>query len=90
MKRWLTCCCCILTLLALCAVAQADVLWEPDNNFYVKNADQCDYIGRQYYTNGDEGFITLWDAPAVPGRSTSSGMATPSGSTTSLRIGPAP
>ena len=41
MKRWLTYCCCILTLLALCATARADVLWEPDNNFYVKNADQC-------------------------------------------------
>ena len=63
MKRWLTYCCCILTLLALCATARADVLWEPDNNFYVKNADQCDYIGRQYYANGDEGFITLWEAP---------------------------
>ena len=53
----------LTVLLTLCAVAQADVLWEPDNNFYVKNADQCDYIGRQYYANGDEGFITLWEAP---------------------------
>lgn len=50
-------------LLAFCAPARADVLWEPDNNFYVKHYDQCEYIGRQYYANGDEGFITLWDAP---------------------------
>ena len=50
-------------LLALCATARADVLWEPDNNFYAKHYDQCEYIGRQFYANGDEGFITLWDAP---------------------------
>ena len=53
----------VTTLLALCTPARADVLWEPENDFYKKHADQCDYIGRQFYANGDEGFITLWDAP---------------------------
>lgn len=63
MKRLLTGCCALALLLALCATARADVLWEPRNDFYEKHYDQCEYIGRQFYANGDEGFITLWDAP---------------------------
>lgn len=64
MKRRICSLALVLTaLLALCAPARADVLWEPRNDFYMKHYDQCDYIGRQYYANGDEGFITLWDAP---------------------------
>ena len=56
----------VTTLLALCTPARADVLWEPENDFYKKHADQCDYIGRQFYANGDEGFITLWMPPRGP------------------------
>lgn len=51
-------------LLALCATARADVLWSPRNDrFFEQHYDDFDYIGRQYYANGDQGFITLWDAP---------------------------
>lgn len=51
-------------LLSLCATARADVLWSPRNDhFFEQHYDQCEYIGRQFYANGDEGFITLWDAP---------------------------
>lgn len=53
----------LAALMALCAPARGDVLWEPNNSFYEGHRDQCDYIGRQFYANGDEGFITLWDAP---------------------------
>lgn len=51
-------------LLALCATARADLLWSPRNDrFFEQHYDQCEVIGRQFYANGDEGFITLWDAP---------------------------
>ena len=63
MKRLWTCLLTLVTLLALTPAARADVLWEPDNNFYEKHADECTYIGRSYYANGPEGFVTLYDAP---------------------------
>ena len=54
----------LLALLALCVPARADILWEPYGNiFYEKHFGSCDYIGRDYYANGAEGFVTLWDAP---------------------------
>ena len=64
MRRLLTGCWALALLLALCAPARADVLWSPRNDrFFEQHYDQCEYIGRQFYANGDEGFITLWDAP---------------------------
>ena len=61
MRRLLTGCWALALLLALYAPARADVLWEPNNSFYERHRDQCEYIGRQFYANGDQGFITLWD-----------------------------
>lgn len=52
-----------LLLLALVPTAGADVIWEPDNAFYLRHRDECTYVSRSYYANGQEGFITLWDAP---------------------------
>ena len=64
MRRLLTGCCALALLLSLAATARADVLWSPRNDrFFEQHYDQCEYIGRQFYANGDEGFITLWDAP---------------------------
>ena len=63
MKRLWTCLLTLVTLLALTPAARADVLWEPDNNFYWKHSDECTYVGRSYYANGPEGFVTLYDAP---------------------------
>lgn len=64
MKKFLTGCCALALLLSLAATARADVLWSPRNDrFFEQHYDQCETIGRQFYANGDEGFITLWDAP---------------------------
>lgn len=64
MRKLLTCCCVLALALSLAATARADVLWSPRNDrFFEQHYDQCEYIGRQFYANGDEGFITLWDAP---------------------------
>ena len=64
MRKLLTCCCLLALALSLAAPARADVLWSPrDDHFFEQHYDQCDYIGRQYCANGDEGFVTLWDSP---------------------------
>lgn len=55
-----------LLLLALFAclpsAARADVIWEPDNDFYWKNQEQCQYLGRQYLP-AVAGGLYLWDEP---------------------------
>lgn len=64
MKRLLTCALTLAALLALIAPARADLLWEPyGNQFYETHGSGCKYVGRSYYANGEEGFVTLWDAP---------------------------
>ena len=63
MRRLLTGCWALALLLSLAAPARADSLWEPNNSFYERHADECQYLGRSFYANGAEGFITLWDAP---------------------------
>ena len=63
MRRLLTGCWALALLLSLAAPARADSLWEPNNRFYERHADECQYLGRSFYANGAEGYITLWDAP---------------------------
>lgn len=63
MKKFLTGCCALALALSLAAPARADSLWEPNNSFYERHADECQYLGRSFYANGAEGYITLWDAP---------------------------
>ncbi len=50
-------------LAALTLPAYADVLWEPENSFYEKHHEDCEYLGRRYMVNSPDGFITVWDAP---------------------------
>lgn len=63
MRKLLTCCRALALALSLAAPARADSLWEPNNSFYERHADECQYLGRSFYANGAEGYITLWDAP---------------------------
>ena len=63
MRKLLICCCALALALSLAAPARADSLWEPNNSFYERHADECQYLGRSFYANGAEGYITLWDAP---------------------------
>lgn len=63
MKRVLTCALTLVMLLTLSVPAFADIVWEPDNSFYEKHRGECTYIGRGYYANGPDGFVTLYDAP---------------------------
>ena len=58
MKKWISLC--LLAVWLLTVPAMADVIWEPDDDFYSSHRDQCDYLGRSYYVNGPQGGTALW------------------------------
>ena len=60
MKK-LLCMLCAVCLLAV--TASADLIWEPDNNFYRTHADQCERLDRSFYTNSAEGGVVLYEKP---------------------------
>lgn len=51
--------CGLLTVCLLSAAALADVIWEPDDDFYRQHSEDCEYLGRSYYVNGPEGGAAL-------------------------------
>ncbi len=53
----------VVMVMSVGVTARADVLWEPENRFYEKHSQECEHLGRGFYANGLEGFVTLWDAP---------------------------
>lgn len=64
MKKFVTLLLAAAALLTLAAPAKADLLWEPTGNaFYDQHWNDCVYDNRNYYANGQEGFVTLWNAP---------------------------
>ena len=64
MKRIWTFLLTITLLTALAVPARADVLWSPmDNPFYEQHHSELDTVIRYFLANGEEGFVTLWDAP---------------------------
>ncbi len=63
MKRILSLLLCLVLAFSLTTPAFADVLWEPNNRFYEKNANQCQLLQRSFYVNGEDGYIDLLAAP---------------------------
>jgi len=63
MKKIIT----VLLALALClgmgTAVFADVAYEPDDSFYRKHWDECDYESRTYITNGAEGYAIVYSSP---------------------------
>lgn len=43
--------------------AQADVVWEPMDDFYWDNARECQFVGKDYRTNGSDGYVTVYKEP---------------------------
>lgn len=52
-----------LAVLALTLPASADSIWTPDDPFYEKHWEECDYVGRQYELAGYNGKVTVFTAP---------------------------
>ena len=43
--------------------AHADVIWEPEDDFYLLHANECDYVNRVFYTNGESGYLEIFKEP---------------------------
>ena len=54
----------ILLVSSLCAVdTRADVLYEPNDDFFEKHRDECSYEDRDYFTDGPDGEVILYESP---------------------------
>ena len=64
MKKTVTILLAIISLAMLLTVAaNADVLVEPNNDFYSQHARECSSLERTYYANGKRGYVTLRKEP---------------------------
>lgn len=54
--------CCILSVMSV----RADVIWEPDDSFYRKHAEECSYVNRLYTANGPDGVVIVYRSPESP------------------------
>lgn len=46
--------------------ARADVIWEPEDSFYWKHAEECTYVSRMYTTNGPDNKVISYKSPELP------------------------
>lgn len=59
-KRWFLAVCLILVFPF---AAYADLLVEPQNDFYTRHSSDCTHLGRSFYANGEQGFLSLKKEP---------------------------
>jgi len=45
--------------------ARADVLWEPEDDFYNKHSDECVTVSRIFYANGEDGYVSMKKEPGA-------------------------
>lgn len=63
MKKFFCLLLCAGLALLLCAPACADVLYEPQDDFYERNRGDCDYLGRYFYCSGEAGYVFVYASP---------------------------
>lgn len=54
---------CVILVSFLSGMALADVIWEPNDDFYKAHFNECTYVNRQYYSNGETGYMELFSEP---------------------------
>lgn len=66
MKRffgaWLACLC----IFCIASVVKADVIWEPEDPFFEKHSEECEYISRVYTADGPDGEVIVYKTPESP------------------------
>lgn len=67
MKKYVMICCMLLLVLMLLPVtAQADVIYEPFDDFYFSHRGECEYVNRAFTAAGPNGTVTLYVDPLNP------------------------
>ena len=54
---------CVMLVSLLSGFAMADLIYQPNDNFYNSHINDCEYINRDYYANGENGYIELFTEP---------------------------
>lgn len=62
-SKWMVWILSLVLMLGLAVPAAADVIWEPQDNFYENHRAECEYVGRRYQMAGYEGSVTLYSKP---------------------------
>lgn len=53
----------IILTVQICTISNADVAWEPQNNFFKHHADECRRVKEDLITNGYGGKVVIWESP---------------------------
>lgn len=63
MKRTLCLILALILALSMCVFVSADVIWEPEDDFFTWHSGDCTYVSAVYYANGENGYISVYAAP---------------------------
>lgn len=54
---------CLLTITWNFTFVYGDVIWEPQDSFYEQVRENCYYVSRTYFANGEKGYVTVYKNP---------------------------
>lgn len=63
MKRIISIIAAAAAALSLCVFASADVIWEPEDDFFTRHSEQCEYESFTCYANGESGYVEVYSKP---------------------------
>lgn len=54
----------MMTCFLFCTISvRADVIWEPQDDFYERHRSDCTHVGRQFIADGPDGKVILYESP---------------------------
>lgn len=65
MKKFFALAMALLLALTVTIPASADLIFEPQNAFYERHRNECEYVNRSYIANGKNGYIYAYPAPGA-------------------------
>lgn len=54
----------LILAVILTSTVQADIIWEPTDNFYQGHRAACKEVYRSYLANGEDGYVAMYKSPA--------------------------
>ncbi|MDE6750738.1 MAG: hypothetical protein K2K21_17000 [Lachnospiraceae bacterium] len=54
----------MITCFLFCTISvRADLIWEPQDDFYEKHSSECTHVNRQFIADGPDGVVILYKSP---------------------------